>query len=292
MTSVTKSYAEVAVHLFEQGDPSDVALDERFRQNVWHVYDGQLDDMPGNERVGVLMGSQGLALWAKHGLNVFSLDRDLCAALIMTARSDLVIDAPFPAFLISVPDDLAPTRGAFTLANFLCARMRGEGGLWYWLFSELSREGAINSWLGESDVFDAPAPVNVRPSSVRDVSKTLPFMATVAGNLCAWMSGRRPSDVGNRAPSHRRKSKPRAVPVTRWVLGSDVVVDPRVVDAARAEIGRGGGGGRISKRHVVRGHWRNQACGPALSKRRLQWIEPHWKGKHLDTVWAHEYRAR
>jgi hypothetical protein len=29
---------------------------------------------------------------------------------------------------------------------------------------------------------------------------------------------------------------------------------------------------------LVRGHWRNQACGPHLSERRPTWIQPHWKG--------------
>jgi len=31
-------------------------------------------------------------------------------------------------------------------------------------------------------------------------------------------------------------------------------------------------------RFVVRGHWRDQACGPRLSERRQKWIEPYWKG--------------
>lgn len=34
---------------------------------------------------------------------------------------------------------------------------------------------------------------------------------------------------------------------------------------------------------VVRGHYRNQACGPKLASRRIQWIEPYWKpGKDID----------
>lgn len=32
---------------------------------------------------------------------------------------------------------------------------------------------------------------------------------------------------------------------------------------------------------MVRGHWRNQAYGPSRSLRRLQWIEPHEKGKGI-----------
>ena len=29
---------------------------------------------------------------------------------------------------------------------------------------------------------------------------------------------------------------------------------------------------------IVRGHYRNQACGPKMSERRVMWIEPYWKG--------------
>jgi hypothetical protein len=35
---------------------------------------------------------------------------------------------------------------------------------------------------------------------------------------------------------------------------------------------------KISARHVVRGHWRMQAHGPARSLRTAKWIEPHWRG--------------
>lgn len=39
-----------------------------------------------------------------------------------------------------------------------------------------------------------------------------------------------------------------------------------------------GSGGRLTVRHVVRGHWRLQACGPKLAWRRPTWIAPHWRG--------------
>jgi hypothetical protein len=33
-----------------------------------------------------------------------------------------------------------------------------------------------------------------------------------------------------------------------------------------------------TSRWVVRGHWRNQPCGPGLSKNKIIWIKPHWSG--------------
>lgn len=42
--------------------------------------------------------------------------------------------------------------------------------------------------------------------------------------------------------------------------------------------GRGGEGRCYNHRFIVRGHWRNQACGPGLSERRATWVAPYVKG--------------
>ena len=34
-------------------------------------------------------------------------------------------------------------------------------------------------------------------------------------------------------------------------------------------------------RFLVRGHWRNQACGPQMSERRIIWIKPYFKGPNM-----------
>lgn len=35
---------------------------------------------------------------------------------------------------------------------------------------------------------------------------------------------------------------------------------------------------RRTLQFVVRGHWRNQACGPGMTERRMRWIQPYLKG--------------
>ena len=37
-------------------------------------------------------------------------------------------------------------------------------------------------------------------------------------------------------------------------------------------------GRRVKVRHIVAGHWREQACGPGWKDRRTTFIEPHWRG--------------
>ena len=40
----------------------------------------------------------------------------------------------------------------------------------------------------------------------------------------------------------------------------------------------------LNVRFVVRGHWRNQVCGPGNSSRRLVWVKPYYKGPEISNV--------
>lgn len=52
----------------------------------------------------------------------------------------------------------------------------------------------------------------------------------------------------------------------------------RIVDLRHSSGSATGQGRHLTKRFIVRGHWRNQAYGPAHSLRRPTWINPHIKG--------------
>lgn len=57
------------------------------------------------------------------------------------------------------------------------------------------------------------------------------------------------------------------------------IVDLRRVQAERETAGDSDPPGHhLTNRHLVRGHWRQQACGPARSQRKPVWIAPHIKG--------------
>jgi len=61
-----------------------------------------------------------------------------------------------------------------------------------------------------------------------------------------------------------------------YVLGSPVKVNaiPAMHAFLTGEVNRA-----FKVRWVVRGHWRNQACGPGHADRTRKWIEPYWKGR-------------
>jgi hypothetical protein len=67
-----------------------------------------------------------------------------------------------------------------------------------------------------------------------------------------------------------------------WVLAAPVQLAKTaagLVEAAR-EITESGSSPRwqLKSRFIVRGHYRNQACGPGRTQHRWKWISPFWKG--------------
>jgi len=89
------------------------------------------------------------------------------------------------------------------------------------------------------------------------------------GDRTAW------KPAGKRAVCSHSPMPGQLGPQCAYVLGRPIVVDCRVALREYIE----------GRRHhapmvqwLVRGHWRNQACGPRLTERRPRWIEPHWKG--------------
>ena len=73
----------------------------------------------------------------------------------------------------------------------------------------------------------------------------------------------------------------------RWDVGRTIRIDPHLVRAARAgsrEIAL-----RLKHRHIVRGHYRNQAHGIRHRDRKQLWIMPYWKGPADGAALVHTY---
>jgi len=73
-----------------------------------------------------------------------------------------------------------------------------------------------------------------------------------------------------------------------WTVGRTIKIDPKLVSAVR--LGSREVSFRIKHRHIVRGHYRNQAHGPARSLRTKKWITPHWKGPEEGAALVHTYK--
>jgi hypothetical protein len=87
------------------------------------------------------------------------------------------------------------------------------------------------------------------------------------------------------------KKKPRAEDKQKakhWTIGRTIKIDPKLVSAVRS--GSREVAFRLKHRHIVRGHYRNQAHGPARALRTKKWICPFWKGPEEGAALVHTYK--
>lgn len=78
-----------------------------------------------------------------------------------------------------------------------------------------------------------------------------------------------------------RRTKPGQQPwrePTEWIIGKAISIPREMRDATVEATGPSRVGWRVKNRFVVKGHPRNQACGPGMLEHRTIWIKPYWKG--------------
>ena len=65
-----------------------------------------------------------------------------------------------------------------------------------------------------------------------------------------------------------------------WLVGQTIKLSSELREAAAAQAAgeRRKAEWHVKRRFVVRGHWRQQACGVGMKDRKAMWIAPHWKG--------------
>jgi hypothetical protein len=71
--------------------------------------------------------------------------------------------------------------------------------------------------------------------------------------------------------------------VSEWQMGHVIHLSKHAKTAIRESLSTRSHASP-SVRFIVRGHWRNQACGTAMTDHRLLWIEPYWKGPRDDAA--------
>lgn len=76
-----------------------------------------------------------------------------------------------------------------------------------------------------------------------------------------------------------------------YEVGSEVKLSRELRDVARSfcQTGAAHEKWKLEKRFIVRGHWKNQACGEDLSERKMIFVEPYWKGPADAPVLARVY---
>jgi hypothetical protein len=228
------------------------------------------------------------ARWARAGFPQVVVGHKLAASLMATRIPPEAIDAdeppPWPAYAVILPDRLVPvldrTANREGFASYVFVE-RAPG--WMLLIVEVAEttffivrtSDSLADALNEDVEIDELGEVGDFRAEARDARLLEQIARLVIGvelELRDRSHVRAPRRSRTRAESRRGAAEPVA---QTYVLTRDVVVD------CRAEVVRHLRGERTTAPAVqvlVRGHWRQQAHGPAWGQRKWMHISPFWRG--------------
>lgn len=78
--------------------------------------------------------------------------------------------------------------------------------------------------------------------------------------------------------------------IPHYYVGRFIAIDNKFKEIIKKE--QAEGTRQCHSQWIVRGHWRNQVCGPNLSERKLIWIQPYFKGNPEKEIINKEYTVK
>lgn len=242
----------------------------------------------------------GAALWCHQGFPQIVMGHKYAAALMATKLSRDVAEQvrpPWRTFYIEVPHGLLFTEDAFkgslsTITGLLVSSVfHAPSGTNRWAYMALSetqatlwQHGASADHLLGADAEDATPGIWAGTPFTEKLEtidrRAYAMIGRLILNVCLAMSDpnnvkapRDPKSKKKGNHNERESSEPR---IRTYQLGATPSVDCR--EAVASYLRTGKTGGALNVQVMVAGHWRNQPHGPQNSLRRVQWIEPYWKG--------------
>ena len=202
------------------------------------------------------------------GNPVVSVPPSLAEALMLTDLSlDVVEGLKFPWTTFRVQTG--------TLIDDICIStftLKGKALIW----ARYQDEGSYRQWCSPLDdlVLGSANTDDAGERSTRAVGRL------VAGIIL--MSQQSPERLRSRSSKSSRKNKRfGGLPQTKdYVLDAKGIQLKGNLSQGLKDLldGKSRKKANFTTQWVVRGHWRNQPCGPNLSERRATWIQPYWKG--------------
>jgi hypothetical protein len=249
--------------------------------------------LPSESLLAYALGSWFLS-WGHHNYNVFDLSSDFVAAMLLTDPEALSIDTirlPFRGILMLLPDGFARDSGGGSFTKVHVCEVKGETGdilditasNGHRILSTSAKSDAVT--LRGLSAFGSEEEWGVDDDQDRRVIRTLQcvVLGLVAYTSCV-------TGAAERRVTRRGSREATSPTPTYWDVGRTVRIDPNLVRAARSgsrEIAL-----RLKYRHIVRGHYRNQAVGPGRKERRSTWIAPFWKGPEDGAKIVHTYKPQ
>ena len=232
-----------------------------------------------------------LARWVHLGLPTVHYVGHKYAAALMSIRVPRGIDVhpPWETFLIEIPPDLLYAQGKTRLesmAFIFVSRINKPDGM-VWAIEGITREGTVlhsNSLVEnmqenlDDPAFDADM---VDDGSAEfgltgiDVRTTNLMRRLVLGTCLAMADSTNVQASSKKNPKKNKRAGQLPDEPRIYVVGRPVDMDCRE-PLRRFMLGETRN--PLTVQFMVRGHWRNQACGTDLTGRKVIWIQPYWKG--------------
>lgn len=266
----------------DAGVPSQNGLQEAIRTNetIRELISAlaQENEVVGND---ILHRALMAPIWKDYGKPIFQITPELAAALILSdLPKELADPPPFPAFLISLgvmPD--SPTPLVINGTDYYGAAFLEQKDCWcLWAFPRWSNDHSHYEKTPQGTTIIEWA--KKHPASVHFHRLITNFIAYVSAKQAA-----------QELPPFKKVKLGARKGQNLCSLGRAVQLPHNLVYAARGETSADPQQ-KLLRRHVVRGHWRNQPVGRrGGGKTKLIWIQPHWKGPDIVEATERIYRV-
>lgn len=219
--------------------------------------------------------------WLDANFSKLEIGHKLAASLCLTdVPTDLIVKAPWPSWSFVIPDGLLEAASSSNGTKENYARVLCKGSEIAYLVSSTGRcVGPI-----ASDQFDAP----------EDIQRLFKLLRSLVKGACLALSDPdqyKKQSLSKNEGSFKKTKRTSGAPElnnARYMLSAPVQVDLRDVVHA-VQRGEKRKGGKITAQFLVRGHWKNQACGPKLSLHKRIWLQPFWKGEESTRILLRDY---
>jgi len=203
--------------------------------------------------------------WRQNSYARLEVGHKLAASLCLTdIPEDLVIQHPWTAWSLIVPDGLLGDLARIWI------HVRPDADPCLILIDRIGHQ------IGKSD-----------PVTVKMVASLVLGSALALSNPEDFRKDKQHRPTA-RSSKHRTGGAP-DLGQARFMLSAPVSVDLR--EHVQEALSGKKGGGSPTVQFLVRGHWRQQAHGPARSLRKTLWIQPFWKGPEESRVLLRTYKA-
>jgi hypothetical protein len=256
-----------------------------------------------------LMTWHAIARWAFVGMPTFQLTHGAAAAFALTDPSSVLYTdfrTPFPTFIVSMPVPFLTTIGGDDIHSIcwheldqrppdsnearpaIYVRGFGEGPTYSSLFAYiLTPSSRITTSATLGDMLDAEH-LSMRSTTTLDseVTRFVRVISQMMMSFALYVTTHGPGQpLSRRARTMNSGVSVPASPApirepSIWLTGREIKIDRALREAAAAfgDAERDPTQWKLRARFTVRGHWRNQACGPGHTEHRMRWIAPYWKG--------------